>query len=106
MNDCATFSRLAWEYRLALTTKRLTAAKQSDTAFPSPSQHIAMLIASEQRWDAWNGPDCEMQAALSQGGTYHRYDLDICLSNHAANRAIELEALGETWGKIFNLTGS
>ena len=65
-----------------------------------------MLIASEQAWDAWNVPDCEMQAALSQGGTYHRHDLDICLSNHAAHRAIELEALSETWGKIFNLEGS
>lgn len=66
MNDCATFSRLAWEDRRALAAKRLTAAKQSGAAFPSPSRHIAMLIASEQTWDAWNGPDCEMQTALSQ----------------------------------------
>ena len=106
MNDCAAFSRSAWEDRRALTAKRLTAAKRSDAVFPSPRPHIATLIASEQRWVAWNGPDCEMQAALSQGGTYHAYDRDICLSNHAANRAIELEMLGETWGKIFNLDGS
>jgi len=106
MNDCATFSRLAWEDRRALAAKRLISAQQSDIIFPSPSRHIVMLIASEKAWRAWNVSDCEMQAALSQGGTYHRYDLDICLSNHAANRAIELEALSETWGKIFNLEGS
>jgi len=103
MNDCAAFSRRAWDERRALTAKRLASAKQSETVFPSPDRHIAMLVASEQRWDEWTGPDCEMQAALSQGGTYHSYDIDICLSNHAAYRAIELEALSETWGKIFNL---
>lgn len=103
MNDCATFSRLAWEGRRADAAKRLMAAKSSGVRFPSPAPHIKHLVESEGRWDAWNRSDCEMQAAFSEGGTYHRYDLDICLSNHAANRAIELERLIDVWQKIFVL---
>jgi len=105
MNDCATFSRLAWEGRRMAATKRLTSAKQA-TATQSPDRHIARLRASESHWDAWNRPDCEMQAAFSEGGTYHRFALDSCLSDHAAHRAIELEALAEDWGKIFDLGNS
>lgn len=101
MNDCATFSRLAWEGRRADAVKRLMAAKSSGARFPLSEPHIKHLAESERRWDAWNRSDCEMQAAFSEGGTYHRYDLDICLSNHAANRALELERLIDVWQKIF-----
>jgi len=103
MNDCATFSRLAWEGRRVDAAKRLMAARSSGVRFPSPEPHIKHLVESEGRWEAWNRSDCEMQAAFSEGGTYHRYDLDICLSNHAANRAIELERLIDVWQKIFVL---
>lgn len=103
LNDCATFSHAAWEERRMAVKKRLIAAKQAGSVFPSPDRHIALLVESERRWEVWNGPDCEMQAAVSKGGTHHRFALELCLSNHAAYRAIEFEALAEDWGKIFNL---
>lgn len=103
LNDCAAFSRGAWEARLAAARSRLFAAKSADSLFGSPDKLIALLTDSERRWDAWNGPDCDIQAALSEGGSFHRYELYICLSNHAAYRAIELESLIQVWGKIFKL---
>ncbi|MEV5020993.1 MULTISPECIES: lysozyme inhibitor LprI family protein [unclassified Sphingobium] len=105
MNDCATFSRLAWEARRAAVAKQLMTAQQVSTNFHSPDRLVALLAESEKHWDAWNSPDCEMQAALSEGGTFHRFARDMCLSDHAAYRTLELEALAEDWGKIFNVDG-
>ena len=103
MNDCATFSRLAWENQRASVSRRLMGAKQAGVVFEAPEPHVALLKESEQRWDAWNRGDCEMQARFSEGGTFHRFALDICLSDHAAYRALELEALAQDWEKIFKL---
>lgn len=105
MNDCATFSRLAWETRRAAVAKRLGSARQANGS-PSPDPYVLRLEESERRWDAWNRADCEMQAAFSEGGSYHRFATDTCLSDHAAHRAIELEALQEEWGKIFDFDES
>lgn len=103
LNDCASFSKQAWEARLSVARALLMGARTVDIRFGTPDRLVALLAASERRWDDWNRADCDMQAKISEGGSLHRYELYICLSNHAAHRAIELETLVEVWRKIFRL---
>ena len=103
LNECAFFSQQAWESRLALTKSRLMAAKIHPLMGMNPEPRKRSLSESDRRWEDWNKADCEMQTGGSVGGTMHRYQLAICLSDHAAHRALELDGLLFWWGKLFEL---
>ena len=97
LNDCATFSRSAWETRLVEVRTLLTEADVTSSGREYLRPLINQLRESERRWDAWNVSDCAMQSQLSRGGTIHRMQEDQCLADHAAYRARELEGLVESW---------
>lgn len=103
LNDCAVFSRKAWEKRLDTVRAQLLGAQTIDPKFGRAEPMVEQLRKSERRWREWSEADCEMQAAGSKGGTIHTMLLSLCLSNHAAQRALELEALTFWWEKSFKL---
>ena len=102
LNDCAAFSRRAWEKRLDNVRSQLLSATTIDPKRPAEPM-VKRLQESERRWREWSEADCELQAAGSRGGTMHQMQLGLCHSNHAAHRAIELEALVFWWEKSFKL---
>ena len=106
LNDCAYFSRYAWEDRLTKVRAWLLRAKTIDAKFGEAGPMVERLKESERRWEEWNKADCEMQAALSEGGTMHSMEIGICLSDHAAHRARELEGMSFWWSKVYDLPGS
>jgi uncharacterized protein YecT (DUF1311 family) len=52
---------------------------------------------SQLRWSAWNSEDCAMQTESSQGGSIYPFEKAICLSDHTAVRAIELQNQIDWW---------
>jgi uncharacterized protein YecT (DUF1311 family) len=103
LNDCAFFSKNAWEAGLASIRAKLLSAKTVRGGSASAPM-VRNLAESERRWDDWNRADCELQAALSEGGSMHSMEIGTCLSNHAAHRALELKRLEFWWAKAFQLT--
>ncbi|HET6941354.1 MAG TPA: lysozyme inhibitor LprI family protein [Sphingomicrobium sp.] len=97
LNDCATFSRRAWEARLVEVRALLTKEDLTSSGRKHLLPLISQLRESERRWDAWNVTDCAVQSELSRGGTIHRMQEDQCLADHAAYRVRELEGLVESW---------
>lgn len=102
LNDCAAFSRKAWEKRLDAVRSRLFSAATIDPERPAEPM-VERLRESDRRWREWSEADCELQAHRSSGGSMHQLELFICHSNHAAHRAIELEALVVWWDRVFKL---
>jgi len=104
LNDCAAFSRAAWTKRLEAALSQLLGAKTIDPKFGQAEPEIERLRESNERWRAWNVADCELQAGDAEGGgTMRSMELDLCLSDHAAHRALELEGLIFWWDKKFKL---
>ncbi|HYC94196.1 MAG TPA: lysozyme inhibitor LprI family protein, partial [Sphingomicrobium sp.] len=84
LNDCAHFSRRAWEKRLDVALSQLLGAQTIDPKFGQAEPMVARLRESDRRWREWNEADCELQAGDADGGgTMRRMQLDLCLSNHA-----------------------
>lgn len=104
LNDCAAFSNGAWEARLAAARSRLMDARDS-APLPGRSAEVMtkLLDQSQRRWDDWNRADCDMQAALSEGGSMHPMIERLCLAEHSAHRALELESMIEDFSKVFEL---
>lgn len=102
LNECAHYSRRAWEKRLETVRSQLLGAKTIDPKWQAEPM-VERLRESERRWREWNDADCELQSAQSRGGTMHQMHLNLCHSNHAAHRAIELEALVFWWDRMFKL---
>jgi uncharacterized protein YecT (DUF1311 family) len=105
LNDCAAFSRRAWEKRLDVALSQLLGAQTIDPKkFGRAEPEVERLRQSNQRWREWNEADCELQAGDAEGGgTMRSMQRDLCLSAHAAHRALELEALIFWWDKSFKL---
>ena len=103
LTDCATFTNQAWQARLEAVKSRLFKAKTIDPRFGSAEQRVQRLVESQDRWKTWTKGDCDPQAEGSKGGSMHGMEVQLCLSRHAAQRGIELEALTFWWGKSFNL---
>ena len=103
LNDCAAFSRSAWEKRLEAVRAQLLGAKTIDPKWQAEPM-VARLRESDRRWREWNEADCELQAGdAERGGTMRSMRLSLCFSNHAAHRAIELEAQVFWWDRMFKL---
>jgi uncharacterized protein YecT (DUF1311 family) len=103
MNDCSSLSKQAWEARLAQVVEQFRGAKTIDPKFGTAEPVVQRFQESQQRWVAWNQADCELQAGPAPGGSMRPMLLDLCLSDHAANRALELEGMAWWWGKSFKL---
>jgi uncharacterized protein YecT (DUF1311 family) len=97
LNDCAFFSKGAWEARLIAVRSKLMNVKSPDPRFGPSAELIGKFGESERRWNEWNKADCDMQAAADEGGSIQPLTLFGCLSEHAANRALELELLASEW---------
>ena len=98
MNDCSAFSNAAWEARIASTISRFLSAKSTETRlFAKTEEAKQQLTQSQRRWSEWNAADCEFQAQGTEGGSMHPFATSICLSDHAAVRAIDLQELIEWW---------
>ena len=103
LTECAHFLQAAWEKRLGAARGLLMGAKTFDARSEPAEPMVEIFAASERRWDDWNEADCEMQAKLSEGGSIHPMEKSLCMLNHAAHRAIELEYLVRSFGKVFRL---
>jgi len=103
LNDCAAFSRRAWEARLVAATSRLMSAKTIDPKFGRAEPTKKLFGESQRRWDEWSSADCDMQHEGSKGGSMHPYLVSMCLSNHSAHRALELDGLIWWWSKSFEM---
>ena len=96
MNACAGYSRAAWEERIGAVIGRLQALIQkTGRARPTPRA----LASSQKRWQGWSEDDCDMQTEGSNGATLHPMEMDLCLSDHAAARTLELEQLERIWSR-------
>jgi uncharacterized protein YecT (DUF1311 family) len=96
MNDCADYARAGWDDRLGAGMDRLQQI-MDQTARTKPAPRA--LVASQKKWRAWSLADCEIQTEATRGGALHPMDVDLCLSGHAAARALELEQLASIWGR-------
>jgi uncharacterized protein YecT (DUF1311 family) len=104
LNDCAAFSRRAWEKRLDAALSQLLGAQTIDPKFGQAEPEVERLRESDRRWREWNEADCELQAGDAEGGgTMRSMQRDLCLFEHAAHRALELEVLIFWWEKSFKL---
>ena len=103
LNDCAYFSYRAWDARRIAARTRLFGARTIDPRFGRAEPRVQKLEESERRWDEWSEADCEMQVPSSEVGSMKAMERALCLSSHAAHRALELEALEFWWAKMFKL---
>ena len=99
LNDCAFYSRTAWEKRLSAVRTKLASAKPARKGGGPTPQMVAAFNASEARWEAWYAQDCEMQSAIHEGGSIRPLIQGLCLSDHVATRTVELEALLQKWSR-------
>ena len=99
LNDCAFYSRSAWEKRLSVVRSKLANAKPANNGAGPTPQMVAAFNSSETRWGAWYALDCEMQSAIHEGGSIRPLIQGLCLSDQVANRTVELEALLQKWSQ-------
>jgi uncharacterized protein YecT (DUF1311 family) len=98
MNECSALSYEAWNARIADTMASFASAKSADTRLgPKTEEAKHQLVESQLRWSEWNAADCELQAKGTEGGSIRPFTISICLSDHAAMRAIDLQRLIEWW---------
>ena len=98
MNDCIYFSLTAWKKRLAAAVSRFMAAKPSDSRLgPETEPMKERLRASQRRWSEWNEADCDMGSGTRADGTPYTFDKVLCLSDHTAVRAMEIENQVNFW---------
>jgi uncharacterized protein YecT (DUF1311 family) len=97
MNECAAFSQRAWEKRLADIRLVLLRTKGADSPNNAHAGLRRQLSKNEPQWDRWNERDCEIRASIFKGGTMQPFEKRMCLSRHAANRALELESFFSGW---------
>lgn len=76
---------------------RLAAGKAEQSRLRSLfDQQRRELVASQKLWSEWNEAECKAQVG-TEPGSMASYDMNLCLSDHAALRAIELEHLVDWW---------
>jgi uncharacterized protein YecT (DUF1311 family) len=92
LNECAAYSQRAWERRLAAIRLVLLRAKGAEGPDDTNASLRRQLKENEPQWDKWNERDCEIQASLFKGGSMQPFIKMMCLSSHAANRAVDLES--------------
>jgi uncharacterized protein YecT (DUF1311 family) len=98
MNECSALSYEAWNARIADVMASVARAKSSETRLGLKAEEAKhQLVESQLRWSEWNAADCELQAKGTEGGTIRPFAISICLSDHAAVRAIDLQAIIERW---------
>ena len=98
MNTCAAFSNAAWEARIASTISRFVSATGSETRLGDLAVEAKQeIVQSQRRWSEWNASDCELQTKGAEGGSIYPLSKSICLSDHAAVRAIDLQEIIEWW---------
>lgn len=98
MNECSAMSYEAWTARIAATIVLFVSAKDSDTRLgPKAEEAKQQLVESQQRWNEWSAADCELQAKGTEGGSIRPFTISMCLSDHAAVRAIDLQRLIHWW---------
>jgi hypothetical protein len=92
LNECAAFSQRAWEKRLAAIRLVLLRAKGAEGSDDTNASLRRQLRENEPQWDKWNQRDCEIRASFFEGGTLQPFEKRMCLSRHAADRALDLES--------------
>lgn len=98
MNDCSYFSQHAWEARLTAAIARFMAAKTSESRLGAETEPTKQLLRKSQRqWTEWNQADCDMRSGPSRGGSIYPFEKAMCLSDHTAVRAMELESEIDWW---------
>ena len=98
MNQCAATSNAAWEARIASTISGFVSAKGSETRLGDLAEEAKQeLVQSQRRWSEWNAADCALQTKGEEGGSIYPLSKYICLSDHAAVRAIDLQEIIEWW---------
>ena len=98
MNECSALSYEAWNVRIVDTLASFASAKGADTRLGSKAEEAKrQLFQSQRRWIEWNAADCELQAKGTEGGSIRPFTISICLSDHAAVRAIDLQRLVDWW---------
>jgi uncharacterized protein YecT (DUF1311 family) len=94
--NCAGFDRAAWDDRLAAAMDKLQSVMtQTRRTQPAPSA----MAASQKKWRSWSEADCETQTKATRGAELHPMEVNLCLSDHAAPRALELDQLAALWGR-------
>ena len=94
LNECTAFSQRAWEKRLAAIRLVLFGAKGAERPDDTNANLRRQLSENEPQGDKWNERDCEIRASFFEGGTVQPFEKQMCLSSHAADRALELESFG------------
>ena len=97
LTACASFSRRAWEARLAEVRAMLREEDPANSGRAYLLPLLRKLRESDRHWDAWSADYCALQSERSRGGSIHGMQVDRCLADHAAYRAWELEGLAEDW---------
>jgi uncharacterized protein YecT (DUF1311 family) len=92
LNECAAFSQRAWEKRLAAIRRVLLRARGAEGSGDTNASLRRQLRENEPQWVKWNERDCEIRASFFEGGTLQPFAKQMCLSRHAAIRALELES--------------
>lgn len=97
-NDCSSMSYKAWRIRIDDTVAHFNRTKNSNTRLGDVAEATKRrLVESQVQWNQWNEFDCQVQAAGTEGGSIHPMTISMCLSNHAAERAIDLQRLIDWW---------
>lgn len=100
LNDCAAYSKRAWELRMRMALATLeTLAQRPDVQSASGRDASDRLRTSQQLWLDWSAMDCALRSAWARGGSLHTLEILMCGSNLAATRALDLERLTETWSR-------
>jgi uncharacterized protein YecT (DUF1311 family) len=98
LNECSAWSYRAWTARIDGTMASFASAKGTDTRLGLKAEEAKReLVESQQRWSEWIAAECELQAKGTEGGSIRPFTISICLSDHAAVRAIDLQRLIEWW---------
>lgn len=92
LNECTAFSQRAWEKRLAAIRLVLFGAKGAERPDDANAKLRRQLSENELQWDKWNERDCEIRASFFDGKTVQPFEKQMCLSSHAADRALDLES--------------
>lgn len=100
LNDCAAYSKRAWEARMRVALASLEALAQRPGVQSASGRDAAdRLRTSQQLWLDWSEMDCEIRSAWARGGSLHTLELLMCGADLAASRALDLERLTETWSR-------
>lgn len=97
LNDCAGFSRKAWERRYAAQVVRAKGVLGRWSREPDSGERttVATFEENEHVWRAWIDADCRTRTL--SGGSIYGMRIAICVARHLAVRTLDLTTMADEW---------